>query len=181
MGPNNIGGAQNRGIHPSTSSAVVGSVSANQQASSKDVNSGNSHVSLNVENPATALKITNQELQKALKPVQAPQSPAKIHASDSDRPSPGEVAGKALTAIQQGLASVNKNEGEDFLNEAAAGLKEGFSQARATLSNLIARTKEAKQEVDDTEQLVNRGVENIRKELATDKAANGTPAEKLVS
>jgi hypothetical protein len=96
------------------------------------------------------------------------------------------VAAQTISTIQRGLADIDGTgeDGEkvDFLNDAAQGVRSGFAETRDLLSNISARVDEVRANIDATEELVQRGVESIRDDLAADsKPANGTPADKLVS
>lgn len=185
MDVQNIGGAVNRGVQQGATS-VSGAISADHKVAGSESSARDSQVTLSTTSPGDAQKILNQQLQQALSKVQEPANPSRISTLDTNSGSPSQVAGQTLSTIQRGLASISDDtdsgEKVNFLNEAAQGLSKGFAEARDLLSNVEARVEEVRANIDATEELVQRGIESIRSDLAPDsKPANGTPADKLVS
>ncbi len=184
MDVQNIGGAVNRGVQQEASS-VAGAISADQNVASNNASSRDSQVTLSTTSPGDAQKILNQQLQSALSKVQETANPSRLNTLDTNSGSPSQVAGQTLSTIQRGLAEISDTGGGveqvDFLNEASQGVSNGFAETRDLLSNISARVDEVRANIDATEDLVQRGVESIRDDLAADKPANGTPADKLVS
>jgi len=181
----NIGGAVNRGVQQEATS-VAGAISADHNVASNNASARDSQVTLGTTSPGDAQKILNQQLQSALSKVQETESPSRLSTLDTNSGSPSQVAGQTLSTIQRGLADIGDSAGGeeqvDFLNEAAQGVSNGFAETRDLLSNISARVDEVRANIDATEELVQRGVEAIRDDLASDsKPANGTPADKLVS
>ncbi|RLA41713.1 MAG: hypothetical protein DRQ64_01590 [Gammaproteobacteria bacterium] len=180
-----IGGAVNRGVQQGATS-VAGAISADQNVASNNTSSRDSQVTLSTTSPGDAQRILNQQLQSALSKVQETPNPSRLNTLDTNSGSPSQVAGQTLSTIQRGLADISDTAGSveqvEFLNEAAQGVSEGFAETRDILSNISARVDEVRANIDATEELVQRGVESIRDDLAADsKPANGTPADKLVS
>ena len=185
MDVQNIGGAVNRGVQQEASS-VAGAISADHNVASNNASSRDSQVTLSTTSPGDAQRILNQQLQSALSKVQETPNPSRLNTLDTNSGSPSQVAAQTISTIQRGLADISGSDGSeekvDFLNEAAQGLRSGFTEARDILSNISARVDEVRSNIDTTESLVERGVESIRDDLAADsKPANGTPADKLVS
>lgn len=185
MDVQNIGGAVNRGVQQEASS-VAGAISADQNVASNNASSRDSQVTLSTTSPGDAQKILNQQLQSALSKVQETANPSRLSTLDTNSGSPSQVAAQTISTIQRGLADISDTTGVDeqveFLNEAAQGIDSGFAETRDILSNISARVDEVRANIDATEELVQRGVESIRDDLAADsKPANGTPADKLVS
>ena len=185
MDVQNIGGAVNRGVQQEASS-VAGAISADHNVASNNASSRDSQVTLSTTSPGDAQRILNQQLQSALSKVQETPNPSRLNTLDTNSGSPSQVAGQTLSTIQRGLADISDTAGSveqvDFLNEAAQGVSDGFAETRDLLSNISARVDEVRANIDATEELVQRGVESIRDDLATDaKPSNGTPADKLVS
>ena len=185
MDVQNIGGAVNRGVQQEATS-VAGAISADHKVSPNNTSARDSQVTLSTTSPGDAQKILNQQLQSALSKVQETANPSRLNTLDTNSGSPSQVAGQTLSTIQRGLADIGDSAGDeeqvDFLNEAAQGVSNGFAETRDLLSNISARVDEVRANIDATEELVQRGVEAIRDDLASDsKPANGTPADKLVS
>ncbi|OUS10068.1 hypothetical protein A9Q89_12050 [Gammaproteobacteria bacterium 53_120_T64] len=185
MDVQNIGGAVNRGVQQEASS-VAGAISADQNVASNNASARDSQVTLSTTSPGDAQKILNQQLQSALSKVQETESPSRLSTLDTNSGSPSQVAGQTLSTIQRGLADIadtaEPEERVDFLNEATQDVRQGFAEARDLLSNISARVDEVRGNIDATEKLVERGVESIRSELASESAPeNGTPADQLVS
>ena len=185
MDVQNIGGAVNRGVQQEATS-VAGAISADHNVASNNASARDSQVTLSTTSPGDAQKILNQQLQSALSKVQETESPSRLNTLDTNSGSPSQVAGQTLSTIQRGLADISESSGAeeqvDFLNEAVQGVSNGFTEARELLSNVSARVDEVRANIDATEELVQRGVESIRDDLASDsKPADGTPADKLVS
>lgn len=185
MDVQNIGGALNRGVQQGSSS-VEGAISADRQPTPNNNAGSDNQVTLSTTSPGDAQRILNQQLQSALSKVQETANPSPLNTLDTNSGSPSQVAGQTLSTIQRGLADIGDTTGGDeqvdFLNEAAQGLSNGFAETRDILSNISARVDEVRSNIDETEELVQRGVEAIRDDLASDaKPANGTPPDKLVS
>ena len=182
MDVQNIGGAVNRGVQQEASS-VAGAISPDQNVASNNASSRDSQVTLSTTSPGDAQRILNQQLQSALSKVQETTNPSRLSTLDTNSGSPSQVAAQTISTIQRGLADISGSEEKvDFLNEAAQGVRSGFTEARDILSKVSARVDEVRANIDTTESLVERGVESIRHDLAADsKPANGTPADKLVS
>ena len=171
---------------PPTVSSPVGISSASKSVAPNDASAHGSQVTLGTTSPGDAQKILNQQLQSALSKVQETANPSRLNTLDTNSGSPSQVAGQTLSTIQRGLAEVSTTasgvEPVDFLNEAAQGVSDGFAETRDILSNITARVDEVRANIDATEELVQRGVDAIRDDLASEsKSANGTPADKLVS
>lgn len=188
MDVQNIGGAVNRGVQQGATS-VAGTISADHKATPGSASSGpvnDAQVTLSTTSPGDAQRILNQQLQSALSKVQETANPSRLNTLDTNSGSPSQVAGQTLSTIQRGLADIGDTasgeEEVDFLNEAAQGVRNGFSEARELLSNVSTRVDEVRANIDATEELVQQGIESIRDDLAASaKPANGTPAEQLVS
>jgi hypothetical protein len=181
----NIGGAVNRGVQQGATS-VAGAISADHKVAPNNASAHDSQVTLSTTSPGDAQKILNQQLQSALSKVQETANPSRLNTLDTNSGSPSQVAAQTISTIQRGLADIDGTgeDGEkvDFLNDAAQGVRSGFAETRDLLSNISARVDEVRANIDATEELVQRGVESIRDDLAADsKPANGTPADKLVS
>ncbi len=185
MDVQNIGGAVNRGAQPGSTS-VAGAISADHKVAPNNSSGNDSQVTLSTTSPGDAQRILNQQLQSALSKVQETANPSRLNTLDTNSGSPSQVAGQTLSTIQRGLADIGDTAGGDeqvdFLNEASQGVSNGFAETRDILSNISARVDEVRSNIDETEELVQRGVEAIRDDLASEsKPANGTPADKLVS
>ena len=185
MDVQNIGGAVNRGVQQGAAS-VTGATNADNKRSSNDAPTESTQVTLSTTSPGDAQRVLNQRLQSALSKVQETNSPSRLSTLDTNSGSPGQVAGQTLSTIQKGLADISTSAGSeeraDFLDQAAQGVRNGFAETRDLLSNIDASVDEVRANIDATEKLVQRGVESIRNDIASDtKPANGTPADKLVS
>ncbi len=185
MDVQNIGGAENRGIQQGATS-VAGAISADHKVASNDASARDVQVTLSTTSPGDAQKILNQQLQSALSKIQETANPSRLDTLDTNSGSPSQVAGQTLSTIQRGLADISdtgeSEEQVEFLDEAAQGVQKGFAETRNLLSNISTRVDEVRSNIDATEELVQRGVENIRDDLtAESKSSNGTPPDKLVS